>query len=863
MNTRQLLSVGIDIGTTTTQVIFSHLELVNRAAVSQVPRYEFIKREISWQSPVFFTPVDKQGGLKEAELKSLILEQYQAAGIAPESVDSGAIIITGESAKTRNARPAVMALSQSLGDFVVASAGPHLESVIAGHGAGAQTLSEQRLCRVLNIDIGGGTANYALFDAGKISGTACLNVGGRLLETDSQGRVVYAHKPGQMIVDECFGAGTDARSLTGAQLVQVTRRMAALIVEVIDGTLSPLAQALMQTGLLPAGVTPEIITLSGGVGECYRHQPADPFCFADIGPLLATALHDHPRLREMNVQFPAQTVRATVIGAGAHTLSLSGSTIWLEGVQLPLRNLPVAIPIDETDLVGAWQQALIQLDLDPKTDAYVLALPASLPVRYAAVLTVINALVDFVARFPNPHPLLRERLMKLKTTLFGNVYQFKDVKEVLAKANELRSGDVLAGVAAASSQERVAAKQVLSEMTVADIRNNPVIAYEDDCVTRLIQDDVNETAYNQIKNWSISELREYVLSDETSVDDIAFTRKGLTSEVVAAVAKICSNADLIYGAKKMPVIKKANTTIGIPGTFSARLQPNDTRDDVQSIAAQIYEGLSFGVGDAVIGVNPVTDDVENLSRVLDTIYGVIDKFNIPTQGCVLAHVTTQIEAIRRGAPGGLIFQSICGSEKGLKEFGVELAMLDEARAVGAEFNRIAGENCLYFETGQGSALSAGANFGADQVTMEARNYGLARHYDPFIVNTVVGFIGPEYLYNDRQIIRAGLEDHFMGKLSGISMGCDCCYTNHADADQNLNENLMILLATAGCNYIMGMPLGDDIMLNYQTTAFHDTATVRQLLNLRPSPEFERWLESMGIMANGRLTKRAGDPSLFF
>lgn len=348
----------------------------------------------------------KQGGLKEAELKSLILEQYQAAGIAPESVDSGAIIITGESAKTRNARPAVMALSQSLGDFVVASAGPHLESVIAGHGAGAQTLSEQRLCRVLNIDIGGGTANYALFDAGKISGTACLNVGGRLLETDSQGRVVYAHKPGQMIVDECFGAGTDARSLTGAQLVQVTRRMAALIVEVIDGTLSPLAQALMQTGLLPAGVTPEIITLSGGVGECYRHQPADPFCFADIGPLLATALHDHPRLREMNVQFPAQTVRATVIGAGAHTLSLSGSTIWLEGVQLPLRNLPVAIPIDETDLVGAWQQALIQLDLDPKTDAYVLALPASLPVRYAAVLTVINALVDFVARFPNPHPLL-------------------------------------------------------------------------------------------------------------------------------------------------------------------------------------------------------------------------------------------------------------------------------------------------------------------------------------------------------------------------------------------------------------------------------------------------------------------------
>lgn len=453
--------------------------------------------------------------------------------------------------------------------------------------------------------------------------------------------------------------------------------------------------------------------------------------------------------------------------------------------------------------------------------------------------------------------------MKLKTQLFGKSYQFKDVKQVLAKANELRSGDLLAGVAAESAQERVAAKQVLSEMSVADIRMSPVIPYEQDCVTRIIQDDINESAYAKVKNWNIGELREYILRDETTVDDIAWLRKGISSEVVAAVAKLCSNADLIYGGKKIPVIKKANTTIGLPGTFCARLQPNDTRDGVQSIEAQIYEGLSFGVGDAVIGVNPVTDDVDNLSRVLDTLYNVIDKFAIPTQGCVLAHVTTQIAAIQRGAPGGLIFQSICGSEKGLKEFGVELAMLDEARAVGAEYNRIAGDNCLYFETGQGAALSAGAHFGADQVTMEARNYGLARHYDPFMVNTVVGFIGPEYLYNDRQIIRAGLEDHFMGKLSGISMGCDCCYTNHADADQNQNENLMILLATAGCNFIIGMAMGDDIMLNYQTTAFHDTATVRQLLNLRPAPEFERWLEQRGIMTNGRLTARAGDPSMFF
>lgn len=453
--------------------------------------------------------------------------------------------------------------------------------------------------------------------------------------------------------------------------------------------------------------------------------------------------------------------------------------------------------------------------------------------------------------------------MKLKTQLFGQTYQFRDVKDVLAKANELRSGDVLAGVAAASSQERVAAKQVLSELTVADVRNNPVVPYEEDCVTRLIQDNLNETAYNQVKNWTIGELREYILNDDTTLTDWQFISKGLSSEVIAGVAKICSNADLIYGAKKVPVVKRANNTIGLPGHFACRLQPNDTRDNVKSIEAQIYEGLSYGAGDAVIGVNPVTDDVENLRRVLDTIYDVINKYEIPTQGCVLGHVSTQMEAIRKGAPGGLIFQSICGSEKGLKEFGISLEMLNEAQAIGREYNRIAGENFFYFETGQGSALSANAHNGSDQVTLEARNYGLARHYDPFMVNTVVGFIGPEYLYDDRQIMRAGLEDHFMGKLHGVAMGVDCCYTNHANADQNVNETLSILLATAGCNFIIGMPLGDDIMLNYQTSAFHDTATIRQLLNLRPSPEFNAWLEKMGIMQNGRLTSIAGDASLFF
>ncbi len=453
--------------------------------------------------------------------------------------------------------------------------------------------------------------------------------------------------------------------------------------------------------------------------------------------------------------------------------------------------------------------------------------------------------------------------MKLSTRLFGNTYQFKDVKDVLAKASDARSGDVLAGVAAQTAQERVAAKYVLAEMQVADLRENPVVPYETDCVTRVIQDNVNGTAYARIRNWTISELREYILCDETEYADIELLRKGLTSEMVAAVAKICSNSDLIYGAKKMPVVKHANTTFGLPGTFSARLQPNDTRDDIDSIVAQIYEGLSYGVGDAVIGTNPVTDNVENVKRLLQAQQEIIDKFQIPTQPCVLAHVSTQIEAVRQGAPGGLFFQSICGCEKGLKEFGVTIELLDEALEVGRSYSKLAGPNCMYFETGQGTALSANANNGADQMTMEARNYGLARRYDPFLVNTVVGFIGPEYLYNDRQITRAGLEDHFMGKLTGISMGCDCCYTNHADADQNSNENLMILLATAGCNYIMGMPMGDDIMLNYQTSAFHDTATIRQLLGLRPAPEFEKWLVKMGIMENGRLTPRAGDASLFF
>jgi ethanolamine ammonia-lyase large subunit len=453
--------------------------------------------------------------------------------------------------------------------------------------------------------------------------------------------------------------------------------------------------------------------------------------------------------------------------------------------------------------------------------------------------------------------------MKLSVHLFGEFHRFADVKDVLARAGNARSGDILAGIAAQTGKERVAAKQVLAALSLADLRNNPVVPYEQDCVTRVIQDAVHARAYEKVRTWTVGELREWLLADSTSLADIEYVRKGLTAEMIAGVAKICSNADLIYGAKRIPVIKRANTTLGMPGTFSSRLQPNDTRDDLRSIRAQIFEGLSYGAGDALIGVNPVTDNVESCKRVLGELYEVIDKYGIPTQGCVLAHVTTQMEAVRQGAPAGLIFQSLCGSEKGLREFGITIEMIDEASEVARHHNRVGGPHVMYFETGQGSALSANAHHGADQATMEARNYGLAARWDPFMVNTVVGFIGPEYLYNDRQIIRAGLEDHFMGKLAGLSMGCDCCYTNHAEADQNTNENLGMLLAAAGCNFIINSAMGDDVMLNYQTLAFHDIATIRQTLGLRPAREFEVWLENRGIMADGRLTARAGDASLFF
>lgn len=328
--------------------------------------------------------------------------------------------------------------------------------------------------------------------------------------------------------------------------------------------------------------------------------------------------------------------------------------------------------------------------------------------------------------------------MNLKTTLFGQVYQFRDVKDVLAKANELRSGDVLAGVAAETAQERVAAKQVLSEMRLETLRENPVVPYEEDAVTRVIQDGINRASYEAVRHWTVSELREYILSDVPTREDYERLRKGLTAEMVAAVCKICSNGDLMVGAKKLYVISKANCTIGTPGTFSARLQPNDTRDDIDSIMVQVYEGLTYGCGDAVIGVNPVTESVENTLRILNAIKETTDKWNIPTQGCVLAHISNQMAALEKGAPGGLLFQSLSGTEKGLNEFGVTVELLDEAYEMGKHYCKLAGSNMMYFETGQGTALSANAHHGADQLTIEARNYGLARRYKPHMVNTVVG-----------------------------------------------------------------------------------------------------------------------------
>ena len=452
--------------------------------------------------------------------------------------------------------------------------------------------------------------------------------------------------------------------------------------------------------------------------------------------------------------------------------------------------------------------------------------------------------------------------MAYKTLLGGQIFTFDSEKEVMAKANEEKSGDILAGVAAASDLERIAAKEVLSNMLLKDLRENPAVPYEEDDVTRLNQDSINEVFYNRIKNWTVSDLREWILSYSTTEAQIRDMSHALTSEMVAGVAKLMTNLDLIYGAQKIQVPARCNTTIGLRGTMATRLQPNHTTDNVEGITASLFEGLSYGCGDALSGLNPVNDTVSSLAEVLRRFDEVKNKFEIPTQICVLGHVTTQIEAVKQGAPCDMIFQSIAGSEKGNRAFGFTTDTIREAKALLKKQGTAVGPNVMYFETGQGSELSSDAHFGADQVTMEARCYGYAREFAPFMVNTVVGFIGPEYLYDSKQVIRAGLEDHFMAKLSGVPMGCDCCYTNHMQADQNDIENLALLLGAAGVNYILGVPSSDDIMLNYQTNAYHDVNAVRETLGKRPIREFEIWLEKMGIMENGRLTDRAGDPTIF-
>ncbi|MCG8485624.1 MAG: ethanolamine ammonia-lyase subunit EutB [Clostridia bacterium] len=452
--------------------------------------------------------------------------------------------------------------------------------------------------------------------------------------------------------------------------------------------------------------------------------------------------------------------------------------------------------------------------------------------------------------------------MKLKTSLFDQVYQFTSLKEVLAKANEEKSGDKMAGIAAETVTERVAAKVVLSRLTLEDLYNYPVIPYESDEVTRVIYDDLNTTIYEEIKGQTVGEFREWLLNENVTGDMIRRISRGLTSEMVAAVTKLMSNLDLIYAAKKIKITAHCNTTIGREGILGIRLQPNHPTDNLDGIMVSLMEGLTYGVGDAVIGLNPVNDTVDNVMNVLKMFDEFKNKWNIPTQQCVLAHVTTQMEAIRKGAPSDLIFQSIAGSQKGNEAFGVTADILQEARELVLKQGTSTGPNVLYFETGQGSELSSDAHYGADQVTMEARCYGFAKRFKPFLVNTVVGFIGPEYLYDSKQVIRAGLEDHFMGKLTGISMGVDACYTNHMKADQNDIENLAVLLTSAGCNYFMGIPAGDDIMLNYQCTGYHEAHTLRSLLKLKPIKEFEAWLEDMGLLKDGKLTDKAGDASIF-
>jgi ethanolamine ammonia-lyase large subunit len=453
--------------------------------------------------------------------------------------------------------------------------------------------------------------------------------------------------------------------------------------------------------------------------------------------------------------------------------------------------------------------------------------------------------------------------MNLAHAIDGIRYTFADLRDLLAKATPPRSGDVLAGVAAASARERVAAQFALADLPLERFLSEPVVPYELDEVTRLIVDAHDAAAFAPIRSFTVGDLRDWLLSDEASPERIAALAPGITPEMAAAVSKLMRNQDLIIAASKIRVVTRFRTTVGLRGRLSARLQPNHPTDDIAGIAAAILDGLLLGSGDAVIGINPAGDSVETTARPLRLVDALRERFRIPTQSCVLAHITMQLAALEAGAPVDLLFQSIAGTEAANRSFGVSLSLLREAHDAGRSLRRGSacddgsiGGNIMYFETGQGSALSANAHHGVDQQTLEARAHAVARAFQPMLVNTVVGFIGPEYLFDGKQIIRAGLEDHFCGKLLGLPMGCDICYTNHAEADQDDMDTLLTLLGAAGVNYIMGVPGADDVMLNYQSTSFHDALYLRRLLGLRPSPEFEAWLQSDNFE---RLTLDARNP----
>jgi len=446
----------------------------------------------------------------------------------------------------------------------------------------------------------------------------------------------------------------------------------------------------------------------------------------------------------------------------------------------------------------------------------------------------------------------------------GNIrYEFDDLRTLLARATPPRSGDVLAGLAARSAEERVAAQFALADLPLAHFLDEQVVPYETDEVTRLIVDTHDAQAFQPLRSLTVGELRNWLLSDDATQDRLAALAAGLTPEMAAAVSKLMRVQDLIAVARKIRVVTRFRSTVGLPGRLSARLQPNHPTDDPAGIAAVLLDGLLLGSGDAVIGINPAGDNVAVTSRLLRLVDALRQRFRIPVQSCVLAHITTQMGALEAGAPVDLLFQSIAGTEAANRSFGVTLSLLDEAHQAGQSLRRggltadgRTGDNILYFETGQGSALSANAHHGVDQQTLEARAYAVARRFRPMLVNTVVGFIGPEYLYDGKQIARAGLEDHFCGKLLGLPMGCDVCYTNHAEADQDDMDSLLTLLGVAGVNYIMGVPGADDVMLNYQSTSFHDALYLRRVLGLRPAPEFEAWLQGDEF---SRLTLEANHP----